>query len=143
MSHLAHSEFGKLKTVFIKKASAAFINEEHIQQHWEALNYLGKPDMTQVLVEYDAFENILKEHGAEILYFPEDASVNMDSIYCRDAAIATSHGMVICNMGKHGRIAEPAAQARAYAEQGIPVLGTIIAPGTIEGGDVAWLDATH
>ena len=30
MSHLAHSEFGKLKTVFIKKASAAFINEEHI-----------------------------------------------------------------------------------------------------------------
>ena len=142
MSHLAHSEFGKLKSVFIKKASAAFMNKEHIQQHWESLNYLGKPDMTQVLVEYDAFENILKEHGAEILYFPEDASVNMDSIYCRDAAIATSHGMIICNMGKEGRKNEPAAQARAYAEQGIPVLGTIIAPGTIEGGDVAWLDAT-
>ena len=142
MSHLAHSEFGKLKTVFIKKASAAFINEEHIQQHWEALNYLGKPDMTQVLVEYDAFENILKEYGAEILYFPEDASVNMDSIYCRDAAIATSHGMIICNMGKEGRKNEPAAHARAYAAQGIPVLGSILAPGTIEGGDVAWLDAT-
>ena len=142
MSQLAHSEFGKLKTVFIKKASAAFINEEHINQHWESLNYLGKPDMTQALVEYDAFENILKEHGAEVLYFPEDDLVNMDSIYCRDAAIATSHGMIICNMGKDGRKKEPAAQARAYAEQGIPVLGTIIAPGTIEGGDVAWLDAT-
>jgi N-dimethylarginine dimethylaminohydrolase len=98
--------------------------------------------MTQALVEYDAFENILKDHGAEVLYFPEDDAVNMDSIYCRDAAIATSHGMIICNMGKDGRKKEPAAQARAYAEQGIPVLGTIIAPGTIEGGDVAWLDAT-
>ena len=31
MSHLAHSEFGKLKSVFIKKASAAFMNTEHIQ----------------------------------------------------------------------------------------------------------------
>ncbi|NBR57377.1 MAG: hypothetical protein EBU05_10170, partial [Chitinophagia bacterium] len=102
MNHLSHSEFGKLKTVFIKKASAAFINEEHIEQHWDVLNYLGKPDMTKALIEYDAFENILKEHGAQILYFPEDDAVNMDSIYCRDAAIATSHGMIICNMGKEG-----------------------------------------
>lgn len=141
MSHLAHSEFGKLKTLFIKKASAAFINEEHIKQHWQSLNYLGKPNINQALAEYDAFENILKDHGAEVYYFPTDDSVNMDSIYCRDAAIATSHGMIICNMGKEGRINEPAAQARAYAEQGIPVLGNIIAPGTFEGGDVAWLDA--
>jgi N-dimethylarginine dimethylaminohydrolase len=142
MRPLAHSELGKLKTVFIKKASAAFINEEHIQQYWESLNYLGKPDMKQALTEYDGFENILKEHCAEVLYFPEDDSVNMDSIYCRDAAIATSHGMIICNMGKDGRKKEPAAQALAYAQQGIAVLGSIFAPGTVEGGDVAWLDAT-
>ncbi|NBR56513.1 MAG: hypothetical protein EBU05_05605 [Chitinophagia bacterium] len=142
MSQLAHSEFGKIKSVFIKKASAAFINEEHIQQHWTSLNYLGKPEIKKALAEYDAFENILKNHGAEVYYFPQDDAVNMDSIYCRDAAIATSHGMIICNMGKEGRKNEPAAQARAYAEQGIPILGSIVAPGTVEGGDVAWLDAT-
>jgi len=142
MSQLAHSEFGKIKSLFIKKASAAFINEEHIQQHWTSLNYLGKPEIKKALAEYDAFENILKNHGAEVYYFPEDDAVNMDSIYCRDAAIATSHGMIICNMGKEGRKNEPAAQARAYAEQGIPILGSIVAPGTVEGGDVAWLDAT-
>lgn len=142
MSHLAHSEFGKLQTLFIKKASAAFINDAHIQKHWEALNYLGKPNMTKALVEYELFENILKDHCAQVLYFPEDDTVNMDSIYCRDAAIATSHGMIICNMGKPGRANEPIAQARAYEEQGIPVLGAINAPGTVEGGDVAWLDAS-
>jgi N-dimethylarginine dimethylaminohydrolase len=64
----------------------------------------------------------------------------MDSIYCRDAAIATSHGMIICNMGKEGRKNEPLAEQKAFEEQGIPVLGVISAPGTIEGGDVAWLD---
>ena len=136
----AHSEFGKLRSLFLKKASAAFMNDAHISQHWEALNYLGKPDIAKALQEYDAFEQILKDHGAEILYLPTDDTVNMDSIYCRDAAIATSKGMIICNMGKEGRINEPAAQERAFEANGIPVLGVIKTPGTLEGGDVAWLD---
>jgi N-dimethylarginine dimethylaminohydrolase len=137
----AHSESGKLKSLFIKKAAAAFIDDAHISQHWEALNYLGKPDITKALQEYDAFEQILNDHGAEVLYFPQDDTVNMDSIYCRDAAIATEKGMIICNMGKEGRIKEPAAEQGAFEANGISVLGVITAPGTLEGGDVAWLDA--
>ncbi len=136
----AHSESGKLTAVFIKKAAAAFIDDAHISQHWEALNYLGKPDIAKALQEYDAFEQILKDHGAELLYLPQDDTVNMDSIYCRDAAIATEKGMIICNMGKEGRIKEPAAEQRAFEANGIAVLGVINAPGTVEGGDVAWLD---
>ena len=136
----AHSESGKLTSLFIKKASAAFIDDAHVSQHWEALNYLGKPDMRKALEEYDAFEKILKDNGAELLYLPQEETVNMDSIYCRDAAIATSKGMIICNMGKAGRINEPAAEQRAFEANGIPVLGVITAPGTLEGGDVAWLD---
>ncbi len=137
----AHSESGKLKSVYIKKVAAAFIDDAHISQHWEALNYLGKPDITKALQEYDAFEQILKDHGAELLYLPQDDKVNMDSIYCRDAAIATDNGMIICNMGKQGRINEPAAEQRAFEANGIQVLGVITAPGTLEGGDVAWLDS--
>lgn len=136
----AHSESGKLKSLFIKKASAAFIDDAHISEHWEALNYLGKPDITKALEEYEAFEQILKDNGAEVLYLPQDDTVNMDSIYCRDAAIATEEGMIICNMGKEGRIKEPAAEKRAFEAKGIAVLGVITAPGTVEGGDVAWLD---
>jgi N-dimethylarginine dimethylaminohydrolase len=136
----AHSESGKLKSVFIKKAAAAFINDAHVSNYWEQLNYLGKPDMNKALAEYDAFEQVFKDHGVELLYLPQDDSVNMDSIYCRDAAIATDKGMIICNMGKEGRIKEPAAEQRAFEANGIPVLGVITAPGTLEGGDVAWLD---
>ena len=136
----AHSESGKLKSLFIKKASAAFIDDAHISEHWEALNYLGKPDITKALEEYEAFEQILKDNGAEVLYLPQDDTVNMDSIYCRDAAIATEEGMIICNMGKEGRIKEPAAEKRAFEANGIAVLGVITAPGTVEGGDVAWLN---
>lgn len=136
----AHSEFGKLKTLFIKKVDDAFIDDAHISNHWEALNYLGKPDINKAALEYQKFEQILKDHGAELLYLPQDETVNMDSIYCRDAAIATERGMIICNMGKAGRIHEPAAEQRAFEANGITVLGVIKAPGTVEGGDVAWLD---
>lgn len=136
----AHSESGKLKSVFIKRAKDAFIDDAHVSKHWESLNYIGKPDIQKAFSEYEAFEQVFKDNGTELLYLPEDASVNMDSIYCRDAAIATSKGMIICNMGKEGRKNEPFAEQKAFEANGIPVLGVITAPGTIEGGDVAWLD---
>ena len=140
MSSTAHSEYGTIQQLFIKNVQAAFLNDEHIAAHWEALNYLGQPNMQQSLYEYASFENILQSQGAQIFYFPTDDSVNMDSVYCRDAAIATNQGMIICNMGKEGRKNEPLAQQKAFEANGIKVLGVIQAPGTLEGGDVAWLD---
>jgi N-dimethylarginine dimethylaminohydrolase len=140
MNFTAHSEIGKIKSLFIKRAEQAFISDAHIDQHWKALNYLDKPGLQSSINEYANFENILKGHGSEIFYLPEDGSVNMDSIYCRDAAIATNKGMILCNMGKAARQNEPMAEKRAFEANGIPVLGTITSPGTLEGGDVAWLD---
>lgn len=136
----AHSETGKLQSLFIKNVEQAFISEAHIDEHWQELNFLSKPDLNNALAEYTEFEAVLKEQGTQLLYLPQDATVNMDSIYCRDAAIATNKGMIICNMGKAARMHEPAAEKKAFEANGIPVLGAITAPGTLEGGDVAWLD---
>jgi N-dimethylarginine dimethylaminohydrolase len=140
MSVTCHSETGAIKSLFIKNVQAAFISDEHIDQHWKELNYLGKPNLAVAEAEYQNFEAILKAQGTEIFYLPQDATVNMDSIYCRDAAIATNNGMIICNMGKAARALEPLAEKKAFEATGIPVLGSITAPGTVEGGDVAWLD---
>jgi N-dimethylarginine dimethylaminohydrolase len=140
MNSTAHSEVGKIKSLFIKNVQAAFISEQHIEQHWKQLNYSGKPDINKALEEYKNFESILQKHGAELFHLPQDETVNMDSIYCRDAAIATDKGMIICNMGKAARMNEPLAEKKAFEANNIPVLGTITAPGTVEGGDVAWLD---
>jgi N-dimethylarginine dimethylaminohydrolase len=140
MNFTSHSETGKIKTLFIKNVQQAFVNEKHIEQYWSSLNFLSKPDFKLSLKEYESFQSVLKENGAEIFYLPEDAAVNMDSVYCRDASIATNKGMIICNMGKEGRKNEPLAEKKAFEAHGIPVLGSIEAPGTVEGGDVAWLD---
>ncbi|MEP6947943.1 MAG: arginine deiminase family protein [Ginsengibacter sp.] len=140
MNFTAHSEIGKIKSVFIKNVQQAFISDAHIELYWKELNYLSKPDLKNAVTEYASFQSVLKLYGAEIFCFPEDATVNMDSIYCRDASIATDKGMIICNMGKAARMNEPLAEKKAFEANGIPLLGAITAPGTLEGGDVAWLD---
>jgi N-dimethylarginine dimethylaminohydrolase len=140
MTFTCHSETGKIKSLFIKNVRKAFINDAHIEAYWKDLNYIGKPDFNNALTEYASFQSALEIHNAEIFYFPEDPAVNMDSIYCRDASIPTNKGMIICNMGKAARMNEPLAEKKAFLANGIPVLGTITTPGTLEGGDVAWLD---
>lgn len=139
-NYTSHSEFGKLKSVFIKGAKEAFISDTHLNINWQNLNYLSKPEFAKAVEEYQTFERLLSESGADLHYFPQNESVNMDSIYCRDASIATDHGLIICNMGKAGRNNEPHAEKEAFEMYQMKILGEIKSPGTVEGGDVAWLD---
>jgi N-dimethylarginine dimethylaminohydrolase len=44
-------------------------------------------------------------------------------------------------MGKALRRAEPGLHEKAYGRMGVPILGRIEAPGTVEGGDCVWVDA--
>jgi len=136
----SHSDYGFLKKVFIKSPEAAFINQEHIDKQWEELNYSSRPELDKAIEEYKQFESLLSIHGAELLYFSENDSVSIDSLYCRDATIVTDHGVILCQMGKAQRIPESSACQADYESHGIPVLGEIKSPGTIEGGDVAWVD---
>jgi N-dimethylarginine dimethylaminohydrolase len=50
--------------------------------------------------------------------------------------------MIICNMGKPQRKNEPAAERFTFEKNQIKILGEIKSPGTLEGGDVAWIDDT-
>jgi N-dimethylarginine dimethylaminohydrolase len=134
------SDYGKLKSVFIKRPKQAFVDETQISKQWQELNFLSKPDLSKANDEYLKFEQLIVSGGAEIFTLPFDSSVTMDSIYCRDAALATDHGMIICNMGKPARKNEPLAERKAFENRQIKILGEITHPGTVEGGDVAWID---
>jgi N-dimethylarginine dimethylaminohydrolase len=135
-----HSDYGKLKRVFIKRPEAAFINDFKISNEWQQLNFLSKPDLAQSILEFNQLEKLLLASGTQVDYLPIDETVTLDSVYCRDASIATDFGMILCNMGKAARIPEPAASAKAFENANVKILGEIKLPGTVEGGDVAWVD---
>jgi len=135
----SHSEYGQIKSILLKSATNAFESQEKADGEWRDLNYLEKIDYDHSKKEYRTFKEIISAEGAQILNLPK-ADTTIDSIYCRDASIATDFGMIICNMGKGARSTEPLAQKVFFESKGIPVLGTIESPGTLEGGDMCWLD---
>ena len=135
-----HSEYLKLASVYLKSAKNSFLSEEELSEHWETLQYLSKPNFKKSLEEYAAFQTFFREKNISTCFFPINKKTKIDSIYCRDASIATDFGIIICNMGKQGRIYEPYAQLEAYKMNNVNILGEIKFPGTLEGGDVAWLD---
>lgn len=136
----SHSDYGKLKRVFIKRPEAAFINDVKISHEWQQLNFLAKPDFARSIQEFNQLEKLLLTSGTQVHYLPIDETVTLDSVYCRDASIATDFGMILCSMGKVARKPEPAASAKAFENANVKILGAIEWPGTVEGGDVAWVD---
>lgn len=140
MNKTAHTEYLELQSVLIKPVSVAFRSDLAIERQWQELNYLEKPNFQLAIEEYNNFEAMLTDQAKEVLHLSENEELSMDSVYCRDASIATDFGMILCNMGKKEREMEPIAQKAFFTENGIPILGEIVFPGTLEGGDVAWLD---
>lgn len=140
MKTTCHSEYGTIVDVMIKPAAAAFVSDRVLTEQWKPLNFLSKPDLQKAEVEYEHFESLLTSQGAKTIKLAKDESLSIDSLYCRDASIVTDRGVILCNMGKDNRVGEPAVEGRTFLEHGIDILGRIVAPGTLEGGDCAWID---
>jgi N-dimethylarginine dimethylaminohydrolase len=138
---LAQSDYGRLRRVALKHARAAFRDHANVAAQWRELGFTSAPEFDRAVAEYDAFEAVLTARGVAIEHMPEDDRLSLDSMYVRDASVMSERGAILCNMGKRARHDEPRAQRRLYERLGIPIAGVIEPPGTLEGGDVAWLDS--
>jgi N-dimethylarginine dimethylaminohydrolase len=137
----AQSEVGTITRLLLKHARDAFVSQSAIDAQWRALNFTAPPDFAKAIAQYERFLTAVTAGGAETHLLPVSGSVGLDSIYVRDASIVCDRGIVVCSMGKPLRETEPGAQAEAYRSLGERILGTIVPPGRVEGGDVAWLDS--
>ena len=133
------NEYGPLMTVLMKHPREAFVSDANIAAQWKTLNYIAPPDYARAVAEYDRLLEIIGASGAEIVSMPQQPSTTLDSIYARDAAIAAPRGVVLCNMGKAARAAEPSALEVQLRREKRAIGGSIAAPGCLEGGDVIWL----
>jgi N-dimethylarginine dimethylaminohydrolase len=136
------SEVGRLAEVVVKHPRDAFVDQQTIQSQWRKLNFTGAPDFARAVDEYEQFLDTLRSAGAAVHCLPADSSTTLDSIYARDASIVSRGGMILCRMGKAARQPEPAAQERSFRASAlnVPIAGRIAAPGSLEGGDVVWID---
>ncbi len=136
----ARSETIPIRAILLKHPREAWLGQENIRAQWKALGYAEEPDLAKAVAEYDRFVDLLRGVGTEVHFLDADARTGLDSIYVRDAACVAGRGVILCRMGKPLRAGEPGAVGDFCAQAGWPVIGTIREPGTLEGGDVAWLD---
>ncbi|TAK16837.1 MAG: hypothetical protein EPO35_04490 [Acidobacteria bacterium] len=134
------NEFAPIDRLVLKHAREAFVSQSRCDAEWRALQFTAAPDFTRAVQQYDAFLAAVTRANPRVDLLPNDERVGLDSIYVRDASIATPRGMVLCRMGKPAREGEPVVQGGQFRPLGIPVVGVIQPPGAIEGGDVVWFD---
>ena len=131
---------GSLKRVLIKHPKDAYQSQAKINEQSRQLNYIGVPDYNKAIIDYERLVDFLKSSSIQIDYLPKDNITSLDSIYTHDPCVVTNGGIILCNMGKDLRIPESTSIASFFKSIGVPILGQIEAPGTLEGGDVVWIN---
>ena len=140
MDYGCQSMVEKISRIIIKHPKDAFISQDNLDSKWKNFNYVSCPDYGKVLKEYEIFEKVIRDHVENVHYLPQDSGTGLDSIYAHDTCKITSKGAIMFNVGKELRKGETKATRKLLEEMGVPILGEIGGEGTMEGGDVVWLD---
>jgi dimethylargininase len=124
-----------LKRVLVRKPAPPAGEDQFAR-----FGYPQPVDHDRTLIEHDAFRALLAEGGAEVVVAGPDEAGLLDAIFAYDPSLMTDAGAVLLRPGKELRLPEVDLTEQTYAELGIPVIGRIVATGTVEGGDTVWLD---
>lgn len=134
------SMYHPLERVIVKHPTDAFINQQHIKNEWQKLNYLSEPDFEEAKSEYAEFISLLSRHVPTIDYLPPSEQVSMDSIYAHDPVKFTPEGAIILKSGKALRQPEANVYRKFLEEKEIPIIGELTGQATSDGGDIVWID---
>lgn len=123
-----------LRDVLVKRPGPAF----GAAYDEPALGFLRPVDLKLAQREHDAFTDRLGELGVRVHFLETDPDL-ADLTYVYDPLLITDAGAIPLRPGKPNRAPEPAIVEAWTQAAGIPTLGRIEAPATIEGGDAFWL----
>jgi dimethylargininase len=98
-------------------------------------------DGEKAIAQYAKFAALVEKSGAVIQWMEDAGDGLADSMFTHDPSLMTDQGAIILRMGKRLRVPEGKLHEDAYKAAGIPILGRIQAPGTVEGGDCVWVDS--
>jgi N-dimethylarginine dimethylaminohydrolase len=133
----SQSMAGPLKRVLMRRAASAMRRADPAKWH-----YGPGFDPSKAAAQHDELAALVAASGAEIEWLGDEDDGLADSVFTHDPSLMSDHGAILLAMGKALRTPEPALHEAAYRRMGIPVLGRIEAPGTVEGGDCVWVDAS-
>jgi N-dimethylarginine dimethylaminohydrolase len=130
----AQSMSAPLREVLVKRPGRSFAAAFDDSAH----GFLHPVDLEVAQMEHDRFVELLGSLGPQV-HVLETEIESPDLVYTFDPLLVTDRGAIPLRPGKPNRAGEPAVLEAWTAAHGIPTVGRIEAPGTIEGGDTLWL----
>lgn len=124
-----------LRRVAMRRPGRATLDADPVRWH-----YAGPLDADRLARQYDAFAALVGDSGAEIEWIPDADDGLADAIFVFDPSFMTPSGAILLRPGKVLRRPEVASHEALYARQAVPVIAAIEPPGSVEGGDLIWLD---
>jgi N-dimethylarginine dimethylaminohydrolase len=104
-----------------------------------ANGFLHRVDLELARREHDAFSGLLARLGVRVHELGAAATPHPDLVYAFDPLLVTHRGAIPLRSGKPGRRGEEVEVEGWLAARGVPTVGRIAAPGTVDGGDTFWL----
>jgi N-dimethylarginine dimethylaminohydrolase len=124
-----------LREVLVYRPGSAFAAAFDEPAH----GYRQPVDLDLADKEHTAFVDLLESLQVNVHLLGDEVS-GPDAIYQYDPSLVTRRGAILLRSGKPTRRGEEDVQAEWYQRNGIPIVGRIEVPGTVDGGDVFWLD---
>lgn len=123
-----------LRDVLVKSPGAAFARAFDDP----AVGFLRPVDLDRARREHDGLVDTLTRLGSRVHVLDAETG-DPDLVYVFDPMLVGDGGAIPLRPGKPNRMGEPAVLEAWTSAHGIPTLGRIEAPGTVEGGDTFWL----
>jgi N-dimethylarginine dimethylaminohydrolase len=130
----AQSMTAPLRAVLVKRPGDAFGRAFEDPAH----GYRHPVDLERAQREHDAFVELLTRLGVTVHELGAEND-SPDLVYTFDPMLMTDRGAIALRSGKATRIGEEAILERWTSQHGVPLLGRITSPGTVDGGDTFWL----
>jgi dimethylargininase len=130
----AQSMTAPLREVVMRAPGAAFGHAFEDPAH----GFLHPVDLEVARRQHAALCELLDRLGVRVHVLDEDG-LGPDSVYVFDPLLVTDRGAIPLLSGKPTRRGEEVALESWTTARGIPTLGRIEAPGTVDGGDTFWL----
>jgi dimethylargininase len=130
----AQSMSAPLREVLVKRPGPAFGAAFEEPAH----AFLHPVDLELARREHDVFVETLAALGPTV-HVLEAETDSPDLVYTFDPLLVTDRGAIPLRPGKPNRASEPSTIEAWTAAAGIPTVGRVETPGTVEGGDTLWL----
>jgi dimethylargininase len=124
-----------LREVLVKPPGPAFGRAFDDPAH----GFLRPVDLDRARREHDGLVAALSGLGVSVHVLDDEPASDPDLVYVFDPLLVIAGGAVPLRPGKPNRADEPRVTERWVNAHGIPTIGRIEAPGTIEAGDTVWL----